>query len=214
VTDTSELIKEPWSVLSRQQDASRVGMWIFLGNEILFFGALFLGYTFYRQQNPAAFLEAARETDIWFGTINTFILLTSSYTMAMASQVADLERGGRRLILACLAMTVALGILFLIVKGFEYKEDLDKLLLPGHSFRLQAPGASVFFAFYWTMTAVHAVHLSIGIVLVGRLIAIGWSDEVPLAGNPQLAVTALYWHLVDLVWIFLYPIFYLPGRSS
>lgn len=139
MSDRSPLLKDPWSLLSRQREAAQIGMWVFLGSEMLFFGALFLGYTFYRLQNPAATLVAAKETDIWFGTINTLVLLTSSYTMAMASQIGDRERDRRDLVLGCLAGTAALGILFLIIKGLEYKQDLDKLLLPGTTFALTAP---------------------------------------------------------------------------
>lgn len=213
MSDHPDILRQPWQTLGRQRVADRIGIWIFLSSEILFFGALFLGYTFYRHQDPASFAEAARHTNIWFGTINTLLLLTSSYTMAMASQVADLESGNKRFILACLALTATFGILFLVIKGLEYKEDIDKLLLPGHTFALKSPSAALFFAFYWVMTAVHGAHLTIGIALVTRLLFRGLR-KAPLAGNPQLTAAALYWHLVDLIWIFLYPIFYLPGRSS
>lgn len=214
MSDASPLLEEPWADLARQRDASKLGIWIFLASEVLFFGALFLGYSVYRYQHPAAFLAAARETNIWYGTANTFVLLTSSLTMAIAAQAADANAGFRRTIRWCLTATALLGLAFLVIKGFEYKEDIEERLLPGPDFKLALPAAQIFFAFYWTTTAVHAVHLTIGIALVTRLAWIGFRHKVPLEGNPQLQVTALYWHLVDIIWIFLYPLLYLPGRNQ
>lgn len=214
MSDASPLLHEPWSRLTTQREAGKFGIWIFLGSEVVFFGALFLGYSVCRYQNPAAFIAAARETNIWYGTANTFVLLTSSLTMAMAAQASDARVGLRRVILWSLALTALLGVAFLVIKGFEYEEDIDKGLVPSASFKLALPAAQIFFAFYWTTTAVHAVHLSIGIALVVRLWLVGLRRKAPLDGNPQLQVTALYWHLVDLVWIFLYPILYLPGRAQ
>lgn len=214
-------LREPWSELetgpetefARQRDAATFGIWIFLASEVLFFAALFLTYTAYRIANPEAFAAAGRETNIVYGTLNTAILLTSSLTMAVASQAA--ERGlFRRLTLGCLAATAALGFAFVLVKGFEYREDIEKHLVPGAHFALEQAPAQIFFAFYWLVTVIHAIHLSVGIGLVTRLLAKGWRDPDFLPVNPQVEVTGLYWHLVDLVWVFLYPMLYLPGRSG
>jgi cytochrome c oxidase subunit 3 len=208
------LLKEPWSALARQREGATLGIWIFLASEILFFGALLLTYTIYRVSDPAAFAAAARETNVWYGTVNTAVLLTSSLTMAMASQAAATGADFRRLVIWCLAATAAFGLAFLVIKGFEYKEDLDKHLWPGTHFALVQPPAQIFFALYWILTGVHGIHLTIGIVLVSRLCILGALGRVPLARNPQIEVTALYWHLVDVIWIFLYPLIYLPGRAS
>jgi cytochrome c oxidase subunit 3 len=214
MSDADGLLKEPWEHFSRQQQAGTFGIWVFLASEVLFFGALILTYAVSRIENPAAFAAAGRETDIWYGTINTAVLLTSSLTMAVASQAAASNEGFRRLILGCLAATAALGLAFLVVKGFEYKEDIEKHLVPGRHFALKENAAQLFFALYWLITGVHAIHLTIGIVLVGRVALLGYLNRLALDENPEIEITALYWHLVDIVWIFLYPLIYLPGRSS
>jgi len=214
VTDTSTQLREPWANFSRQQEAGKFGIWVFLASEVLFFGALMLTYTVCRIEHTEAFAAAGRETNIWYGTANTAILLTSSLTMAMAAQAAAAPERFRRLVLGCLLTTAALGLAFLVVKGFEYKEDIDKHLVPGSHFALPQAGAQLFYGLYWLITGVHAVHLSIGIVLVSRLILLGYLRKIELRENPEVEVTALYWHLVDIVWIFLYPLIYLPGRAS
>ena len=107
-----------------------------------------------------------------------------------------------------------LGLAFLVVKGFEYREDIEKHLVPGAQFALQETGAQLFFGLYWLVTAVHAIHLTIGIVLVSRLALLGCLGRLQLDENPEIEVTGLYWHLVDVIWIFLYPLIYLPGRVS
>jgi cytochrome c oxidase subunit 3 len=213
-TAAESWLKEPWSNAERERDASKFGIWVFLASEMLFFGALILTYTAYRIEDPFAFAAAGRETNVWFGTANTAVLLTSSLSMAMASQAAAFNEAPRRLIGWCLAATAALGLAFLVIKGFEYKEDLDKHLFPGASFPLAAPASQIFFALYWILTVVHAVHLSIGIGLVSRLSGSILLNRMEPARHPQIEVTALYWHLVDIIWIFLYPLIYLPGRAS
>ncbi len=207
------LLREPWEHLARQREAATFGIWAFLASELLFFGGLILAYTIYRIDYSDAFAAAARETDLWYGTINTAILLTSSLTMAVAAQAAEGD-GGRRLTSGCLAVTAALGLAFLAVKGFEYAEDIRRGLVPGPDFSLKERPAQLFFAFYWIATAIHAVHLTIGIVLVTRFAVQGWRERLRLRANPQVEVTALYWHLVDVIWIVLYPLIYLPGRAQ
>ncbi len=214
MTSETTLLREPWSYFERQQRAGKFGIWIFLASETLFFGALMLTYAVCRVEHPDAFAAAGRETNIWFGTINTAILLTSSLTMAVAAQAAANNEGSRRLVIACLCLTAALGLAFMIVKGFEYKEDIDKHLVPGANFALSQPAAQLFYGLYWLVTGVHAVHLTIGVALVLRLVILGAIRRVHLFENPEVEVTALYWHLVDIVWIFLYPLIYLPGRAS
>jgi cytochrome c oxidase subunit III len=137
--------------------------------------------------------------------------MTSSLTMAVAAQAAEADM--RRLAIWCLAATVAFGMIFLVLKGFEYAEDLRKNLWPGPNFALKAPAAQLFFALYWILTGIHAVHLTIGLGLIGRLVVMGARRRIQLRENPQVEVTALYWHLVDVIWIILYPLIYLMGRS-
>ena len=214
MSDAGALLKKPWQSMAHQRDAGTFGIWVFLASEMLFFGALILTYTVYRVSDPAAFVAAACETDIWYGTINTAILLTSSLTMAVAVQASTAALGFRRLIIACLWLTVAFGVAFLVVKGFEYKEDIEHHLVPGAHFALAQPAAQIFFALYWVLTGVHAIHLTIGLGLVSRLALLIWRRKLVCDDNPEIEVTGLYWHLVDIIWIFLYPLIYLPGRAS
>jgi cytochrome c oxidase subunit 3 len=214
MSETSVLLKEPWESFERQKEAGKFGIWLFLSSEVLFFGALLLTYAVYRVGNVHAFAAAGRETNIWYGSLNTAILLTSSLTMAVASQAAAAKSGFRRLIIGCLVATAALGVAFLVVKGFEYREDIEKHLVPGGHFALKQPAAQLFFGLYWLVTGIHAVHLTIGIGMVARLAVLGWRRRRELDENPELEVTGLYWHLVDIVWIFLYPLIYLPGRAG
>jgi cytochrome c oxidase subunit 3 len=207
----TDVLRPPWKQLSRQREGATFGIWVFLASELLFFGSLLLLYTAYRVANPEAFITAGRETDIWYGTVNTAVLMTSSLTMAVAAQAAEADM--RRLTIWGLGATVALGLTFLVFKGFEYAEDIEKNLVPGANFALEEPAAQIFFALYWIMTAIHAIHLSIGLGLVGRLAISGALRRVQLRENPQVEVTALYWHLVDVIWIVLYPLIYLMGRS-
>ena len=128
----AEALREPWHSLHRQREAASFGVWVFLGSEVMFFGGALMAYAMYRMQFPEAFAAAARETNIWYGSVNTAVLLTSSLTVAVASGAA--EAGLRRLMLWCLAITAALGIAFLVIKGFEYREDISKHLIPGLHF--------------------------------------------------------------------------------
>lgn len=204
-------LHEPWPDLARQRQAARFGMWVFLASEALFFGAILLAYTASRAQHLQGFAAAARETSIVYGTINTAILLTSSLSMAVAVQAAS--AGLRRLTLGGLLTTITLACAFLVVKGLEYAEDLSKHLLPGAGFALPDPAASTFFGFYWIMTAVHALHVTVGIVVIGWLSWRGWHRELDFVASPAPEAIGLYWHLVDIIWIFLYPLLYLVGRT-
>jgi cytochrome c oxidase subunit 3 len=206
-----EALREPWHSLHRQREGVSFGVWVFLGSEVMFFGGALMLYAMYRVLYPDAFAAAARETNIWYGTINTAVLLTSSLTMAVASESA--QAGLRRLALRCLLATAALGTAFLVIKGFEYAEDIREHLIPGPHFKLQEPAAQIFWAFYWLLTGVHALHLTIGIVMVLVFCWQGWRRTRPMP-SPAYEGVALYWHLVDMVWIFLYPLIYLPGRTS
>jgi cytochrome c oxidase subunit 3 len=211
VTAPTNILRPPWKELTRQREGATFGIWVFLASELLFFGSLLLLYTAYRVANPDVFITAGRETDLWYGTVNTAVLMTSSLTMAVAAQAAEADM--RRLTIWCLGATVVLGLMFLVFKGLEYAEDIEKNLVPGTNFALKEPSAQIFFALYWIMTAIHAIHLSIGLGLVGRLAIFGALRRVQLRENPQVEVTALYWHLVDVIWIILYPLIYLMGRS-
>jgi cytochrome c oxidase subunit 3 len=204
-------LNPPWKNIERQHQAVTLGIWVFLSSEVLFFAGLFAAYSVYRTLYPQGFLAAGRETDIVFGTVNTFVLMTSSLTMAVSGRAvqAHFFQLGQMF----LAATLLLGVLFLILKGFEYREDIVNHLVPGPLFPLQQSGAQLFFSFYWLMTGLHACHVTGGLAAVLRLLVASRRNARWLAGSGSHEATALYWHLVDIIWIVLYPLIYLAGRS-
>jgi heme/copper-type cytochrome/quinol oxidase subunit 3 len=210
MSSSSSALREPWPDLARQREGVSLGVWAFLASEALFFGGLFLGYAVYRNLYPDAFLTAARETDIFYGTLNTAILLTSSLTMAVAERGA--QEGFRRMALWCLAVTALLGLAFLISKGFEYHDDITKGLVPGSGFPLHPSQTQIFWAFYWVITGVHAIHLTIGVGVVVTAMMLLWRRSLQ-SESPAFEGIALYWHLVDVIWVILLPLLYLVGRA-
>lgn len=210
MTELSHALREPWPNLRLQREGVGLGMWIFLASEVLFFGALFCSYAVYRSFNADAFRTASEHTQIIFGSINTVLLLTSSFTMTVALRAATVQLRG--LTLVCLALTAALGLAFLVCKGLEYREDLNQHLFPGPDFPLLPPATQMFWGFYWTMTGVHAAHLSAGIAVVVTVLVLFKRNIIAVQGSTMEGV-AIYWHFVDCVWIVLYPLLYLTGRS-
>lgn len=199
--------------LTQQRDTATLGLWLFLATEILFFGGALMGYLAYRMIYPDGFLEAARHTKIVLGTANTAILLTSSLTMALAVHAAQTARG--RMASRLLIATAALGLAFIGVKGVEYYAEYREHLVPGLDFAFapHARAAELFFLLYFITTGLHAIHLTVGIALVlfmARRLA--HETDGPFYTAP-VEVVGLYWHFVDIVWVFLFPLIYLPGRS-
>ena len=186
-------------------------MWIFLVSEILLFSGLFAIYAVYRHLYPAGFAAASVRTGIVYGTVNTAILMTSSLAVALAGGFARARM--HCLARHCLFVTVALGAAFLIVKAFEYRDDIAKHLVPGPSFAVPDQGAALFFALYWIMTGIHAVHVSGGLAAITRLLVVSRGETRFLSGSASEEATALYWHLVDVIWVVLYPLLYLGGRA-
>jgi cytochrome c oxidase subunit III len=208
MTDVA-LVREPWDNFGRQKEADSFGFWIFIASEVMFFGALFLAYAINRFLYPHAFQTALQHTDIVYGTINTALLMTSSFCMTVV--VRGAPAGMWRTALWGLSVCAALGIAFLMVKGIEYREDISKGLVPGATFPLHPRETQIFFALYWIMTGVHAIHLFIGICIVLTVAARIALRRLPLK-NPTIEVVGLYWHFVDIVWMILYPLLYLLGR--
>lgn len=192
-----------------------LGMWIFLATETLFFGVLMFGYLTTRLHYGEAFASASRHTDLVLGSINTGVLLTSSLAMALA--VRSVSLGTRRAGAWLLAATLALGVLFLALKFAEYANDYHNHLVPWLDFMFEPAtlraGARLFFYLYFVMTGAHAVHLIIGLCLVGFMLPRVVSGRINASAVTPLEVTALYWHLIDIVWIFLYPLLYLVSRT-
>ena len=196
----------------QQRQAVTLGMWTFLLTEVLLFGAIFTGYTVYRVSYPHAFAEASRHLKIWLGTVNTGVLLASSVTMALAVRAAELRR--RRALQALLAATILLGLCFLGIKGTEYSLEFRDHFVPGPQFRgaeFHDPRhAELFFVFYFIMTGLHATHMLVGVGLLSVFAILAGRGRFTTSGNPDAIDTAgLYWHFVDMVWIFLYPLLYL-----
>ena len=206
---SDEALHEPYETYARQKEATVFGLWTFLASELLLFGGLFLVYTVYRWTSGAAFSEAAHHTNWLLGAVNTAALLTSSLAIAVAGRA--LERGRTRLATWGVWVTLAFAVMFLVVKGFEYREDFEENLFPGPAFALAAPAARIFFGLYWTMTALHACHVLVGMALIARLAWMAHTGVLQARPN-SMEATSLYWHLVDAIWVVLFPCLYLVGR--
>jgi cytochrome c oxidase subunit III len=197
----------------QQKEAATLGMWVFLVTEVLFFGGLFVTYLVYRNWYPDAFTAGSRELLVWAGTTNTFVLITSSLTMALAVHAAQM--GNRRLLMLLLMVTMALGCVFLGIKAFEYYTEFAEHHVPGAGFQFEAAQlqhAQIFFSLYFMMTGLHAIHMIIGLGIMS--VMLWWSYRgviTPEYTNP-IEISGLYWHFVDIVWIFLFPLLYLIGR--
>jgi cytochrome c oxidase subunit III len=202
--------------LEQQKEASTLGMWIFLSTEVLFFGGLFTAYLIYRYWYADAFQAGSHELIVWAGTTNTAVLITSSLTMALAVHAAQL--GERRRLMLFLALTMILGCVFLGIKAFEYYTEFVEGHVPGPAFRFDEPAlaahAQIFFSLYFTMTALHALHMIVGLGVMAVMFWWAYRGIVTAEYNTPIEVSGLYWHFVDIVWIFLFPLLYLIGRHA
>jgi cytochrome c oxidase subunit 3 len=199
--------------LEQQHEASWIGMWIFIATEVMFFGGMFTGYIFYRAVYAAGFAGASNRLDVWLGAINTAVLIGSSFTMALAVHSAATNK--RRALVCFLILTVILGSIFLGIKFFEYHHKFEEHLVPGSLFRYEGPlarPAEIFFSFYFAMTGMHALHMVIGIGMLAVLAFQAKRGRYSAAYFTPVELVGLYWHFVDIVWIFLFPLLYLVGR--
>lgn len=195
----------------QQRETALLGMWVFLVTEILFFGGLFTAYTVYRWQYPEAFALASNRLDTVLGGINTAVLLTSSLTMALAVRGAQLGRG--RVSALLVLATIVLGGVFLGIKLFEYHHKFEEGLVPGQGFQMtEMPGAALFFCLYFGMTGLHAIHMVVGMALLAGVGIAAWVGRFTPENHNFVEGMGLYWHFVDIVWIFLFPLLYLMGR--
>jgi cytochrome c oxidase subunit 3 len=221
--------------MEQQREAGALGMWVFLVTELMFFGGMFLAYTLYRTQYPADFASASNHLDLTLGAVNTVVLILSSFTMALA--VYSSQIGKRRNLIVCLVLTILLGATFLGIKAVEYKDKYEDRLIPGqlipgrpfspevqehgtpydkHKLHL-LPGATVkhvemFYWIYFAMTGMHALHMIIGIGVLSVILFFSWRGRYGPEYHNPVEITGLYWHFVDIVWIFLFPLLYLLGR--
>jgi cytochrome c oxidase subunit 3 len=186
---------------AQQYEAANLGMWIFLATEVMFFGGMFLGYTAYRIKFPVSFAEASNHLELMWGAVNTAVLISSSFTMALGVHAARHARPRRSVLF--LALTMLLGSIFLVIKFIEYSHKFEERLVPGPGFHLSRE-MELFFGFYFALTGFHALHMIVGLGLVGSAAALRRPTLVENVG--------LYWHFVNIVWIFLFPLLYLLGR--
>jgi len=210
VHGTDPHLAHHFSSLERQVDASRLGMWLFLCTEVLLFAGLFVGYSVYRYSFPIAFAASSRASEIWAGTLNTVVLITSSLTVALA--IHFVRAGRQRAAVVCLLITLAFALTFLGIKAIEYTAHFREHQLPGRYYRFEGvplPGASMYWALYFLMTGLHGLHVLIGMTVLG---VIAWRTSRGYYSPHYyvgIELAGLYWHLVDLIWIFLFPLLYL-----
>jgi len=196
--------------LEEQKDdtGAKLGMWLFLLSEILLFGGMFILYSAYRFKNAGDFHHASRELEVILGTINTLILLTSSLTMAVS--ISAIQKGQRKLSIYLLMATMAFGLLFLVNKGIEWGAKIDHGIYPNSPILLSRPkGEVLFFGLYYVMTGLHGLHVFVGVCLLSVMLFLLFRQEISQTRFVPLENAGLYWHLVDIIWIFLYPLFYL-----
>jgi len=203
-------VAEQFGSWEQQQHAAHLGMWLFLTSEVLLFGALFALYTAYRLEYADAFRLAAHHNNLWLGTANTLILITSSLLAAWATHA--LKSGRRAVAGLCLLGTIALGGVFLFLKFSEYADHFQHGILPGAYYRspdLAERGASTFFTLYYFMTGLHGLHVMGGMSALSILLVQLCRGHYGSARSTAVELSVLYWHLVDVIWIFLWPLFYL-----
>ena len=192
----------------RDDEASKLGIWLFIFTELLFFGGLFVTYAVYRHAHPQAFHMAAQQLDVAIGTINTVILLVSSMTIAMATTA--IQKKDKRITLILIGITLVLALVFLVNKYFEWGAKIDHGIWPGSPLLEElGRGDTLFFGLYFFMTGLHALHIIIGMVLLTVVLARVRKNKITFDNFQLLENGGLYWHLVDLIWIFLFPLFYL-----
>jgi cytochrome c oxidase subunit 3 len=211
-----EIVGEPYDTVEQQHDTAEFGMWIFLATELMLFGGLFTAYTVYRTVYPDGFAEGSRHMDLFYGAPNTVILLLSSLTMALGVRASQL--GERRSLFRYLVITAVLGVIFMLVKGAEYLKHYQDGMVPGLNWEYAGANANavqLFFVGYFVMTGLHAIHLliAIGIVVVTAVLARRGTFEPPERHTP-VEMVGLYWHFVDMIWTFLFPLLYLFGFNA
>jgi len=194
----------------KDYEGSKLGMWLFLFTEILLFGGLFILYSAYRARYPLEFHEAGQHLNVVIGVANTIILLTSSMTVAFS--ITAIQKGDRRRCLWCLLGTIILGAAFLANKYFEWSAEIGRGLYPNSPVLMQRPhGDQIFFGLYYSMTGLHGLHVIAGIIVLAFMLGFVARNKITSRDFNRLENGGLYWHLVDVIWIFLLPLFYLAA---
>ena len=209
---TALALREQFATEEQQHETTTFGMWLFLATEVLFFGALFTAFSVYRMHYPHAFTVGSEGMNLLLGATNTAVLITSSLTMAMSIHSIALGKQGRAAVY--LIATIVIGSVFLGIKFLEYYQHYMEQKAPGLNFVSTDPAGrqiELFYVFYFVMTGLHAVHMIIGISILAILVMRIFGGSFTAAYHTPIEATGLYWHFVDIVWVFLYAIFYLPG---
>jgi cytochrome c oxidase subunit 3 len=192
----------------RDDEGSKMAMWLFLFTELLLFGGMFLLYGSYRYQYSEGFKVAAADMNVFLGAMNTLILLTSSLTIALS--IAALQKGNRAFCLGLLWFTQVCGLAFLINKYFEWSHEIHNGIYPGGpALENMSNGEVLYFGLYYVMTGLHGLHIVVGMAFIGFVMAMIYKDKITSTNFQKLENAGLYWHLVDVIWIFLFPLFYL-----
>lgn len=213
-THSDERLQHHFVSKEQQLDASILGMWTFLVTEVLFFGGLFASYALYRHQYPEAFASTSHYMNVPLGGVNTAVLIGSSLTMALSVRSAQLGR--KKHLIIFLLCTMFLGAVFLGIKAIEYHEKWVEHLVPGFGFEYYQPqyfhNAQILFFLYFAMTGMHALHMIIGLGLLATLVWMAMRNSFSTSYYTPVEIIGLYWHFVDVVWIFLFPLLYLIGH--
>jgi cytochrome c oxidase subunit 3 len=211
-TSKPEFLQHHFSDIDQQKETSKLGMWIFLLTEILMFGGLFVAYAVFRSSNPDMFYNAHKFLDVELGAINTIVLITSSLTVALA--IYSIQHDRKKATIRYLAITVLLAAVFMVIKYFEYSHKIHLGQLPGKYYTFQGIAGSnphIFFSIYFLMTGLHGIHVLSGMGLIGWLMYRVSKNHFSSEYYTPIEMVGLFWHLVDIVWIYLFPLFYLIG---
>ncbi len=214
-------LRHHFADMDQQRDAASLGMWVFLATEIMFFGGMFCAYLIYRYWYYYEFAAGSRTLDIWLGTINTAVLICSSLTVALGVRAAQL--GKRKLLVILLLLTLVFGWAFLGIKAVEWTKKFEEHHIPGYSFhfeqrelqghQLDPRHAQIFFSLYFAMTGMHALHMIIGVGIFSVITFLAWKGRYTPEYHTPVEISGLYWHFVDIVWIYLFPLLYLIDRK-
>lgn len=211
-TDHPEHLAHHFHDSEQQSESAKMGMWLFLLTEILLFGGLFVAYTVYRVWNPEMFINAHKQLDVFMGGLNTVVLITSSITIALA--IRSIQLDDRKNSIRLLITTLILAGVFLVVKYFEYSHKFHLGQLPGEYYTftgIDGTNPHVFFSVYFLMTGLHGIHVIAGIGVISWVLRKTIKGQFSSSYYTPMELTGLYWHLVDIIWIFLFPLLYLIG---
>jgi cytochrome c oxidase subunit III len=214
-------LRHHFADMEQQRDAASLGMWVFLATEIMFFGGMFCAYLIYRYWYYYEFAASSRSLDLGLGTINTAVLICSSLTVALGVRAAQL--GQRKRLVILLLLTLVFGLSFLAIKAVEWTTKFEEHHVPGYSFHFQPTDlqghqldprhAQIFFSLYFALTGMHALHMMIGVGIFSVITFFAWKGGYTPEYHTPLELAGLYWHFVDIVWIYLFPLLYLIDRK-